>query len=289
MFVRVDLTRKLPDKIISCFSNGRELEIEVSWPWLPVKCDVCGKYDHSSERCRPVVPGAVRDLRPQASTSPRHSRHRSKSRPVRKSELRSSDKVEEPSERIESYNFQAAHAVPPAEFPIEVIKSDQEETEAKKRSKSRSRSLRRSQSRAKARALSSPPEGSGASANVAADSMVRQINQETLRAVAAPLLESALEAKIVSVAPGSSKEEGELDEDGSEWFTKHSKASRRAIRQEELRKVSSSCDPLIKSYKFLIRGSPRIRGPVSDFFSSNIVHMKLFSWNIRGLNDVEKG
>ncbi|KAF8093557.1 hypothetical protein N665_0383s0182 [Sinapis alba] len=41
IFVRVDLTRNLPSKIITGFSNGREVEISVSYPWLPLKCEAC--------------------------------------------------------------------------------------------------------------------------------------------------------------------------------------------------------------------------------------------------------
>lgn len=52
LYVRVDITKKLPTKIISGFSSGRENEISVSYPWLPVKCPTCGKHGHSAEKCR---------------------------------------------------------------------------------------------------------------------------------------------------------------------------------------------------------------------------------------------
>lgn len=52
LYVRVDLTKELPTKIISGFSSGREVEISVTYPWLPVKCSSCGKYGHSAEKCR---------------------------------------------------------------------------------------------------------------------------------------------------------------------------------------------------------------------------------------------
>ncbi|KAJ4883484.1 DUF4283 domain-containing protein [Raphanus sativus] len=52
LFVRADLTKPLPRKIISGYSNGRETEITVSYPWLPVKCELCRKYGHSQDRCR---------------------------------------------------------------------------------------------------------------------------------------------------------------------------------------------------------------------------------------------
>ncbi|CAG7871411.1 unnamed protein product, partial [Brassica rapa] len=52
LYVRVDLTKELPTKIISGFSSGRECEISVTYPWLPVKCSSCRKYGHSAEKCR---------------------------------------------------------------------------------------------------------------------------------------------------------------------------------------------------------------------------------------------
>ncbi|KAG2325048.1 hypothetical protein Bca52824_007776 [Brassica carinata] len=52
LYVRVDLTKSLPRKIISGFSNGRENEIAVSYPWLPMKCEECGKYGHLIDKCR---------------------------------------------------------------------------------------------------------------------------------------------------------------------------------------------------------------------------------------------
>ncbi|XP_013717736.1 uncharacterized protein LOC106421439 [Brassica napus] len=51
LYVRVDLTAPLPHKIISGFSNGREVQIEVSYPWLPVKCDTCMRFGHKTDRC----------------------------------------------------------------------------------------------------------------------------------------------------------------------------------------------------------------------------------------------
>lgn len=36
LFVKVDRTAPLPHMIITGFSNGREVQIEVSYPWLPI-------------------------------------------------------------------------------------------------------------------------------------------------------------------------------------------------------------------------------------------------------------
>lgn len=50
IWVWVSLLTDLPDKIITGFSNGREVEIDVSYPWLPKKCTHCDRYGHDSAR-----------------------------------------------------------------------------------------------------------------------------------------------------------------------------------------------------------------------------------------------
>ncbi|CAH2036384.1 unnamed protein product [Thlaspi arvense] len=57
VLVRVDLTRKLPWTVISGFSSGKEVEIAVSYPWLPMKCEACGKFGHEKMSCRPLASG----------------------------------------------------------------------------------------------------------------------------------------------------------------------------------------------------------------------------------------
>ncbi|KAF2620109.1 hypothetical protein F2Q68_00041050 [Brassica cretica] len=59
LYVRVDLTRELPSKIISGFSSGKEVEISVSYPWLPLKCESCGKYGHLRTTCRSLATGTM--------------------------------------------------------------------------------------------------------------------------------------------------------------------------------------------------------------------------------------
>lgn len=68
VFVKVDLTKRLPDTIVSGFSNGHELIIDVTYPWLPIKCLNCGKYDHKNEDCKVGVPTGSPKL-PAASKS----------------------------------------------------------------------------------------------------------------------------------------------------------------------------------------------------------------------------
>ncbi|CAF2087410.1 unnamed protein product [Brassica napus] len=55
LYVRVDLTSPLPHKVVSGFSNGKEVMIDVSYPWLPIKCDSCSKFGHIKERCPTVA------------------------------------------------------------------------------------------------------------------------------------------------------------------------------------------------------------------------------------------
>ncbi|KAG2321578.1 hypothetical protein Bca52824_014791 [Brassica carinata] len=42
---------KLPTKVISGYSNGRENEILVSYPWLPKRCAKCEKFGHDQHLC----------------------------------------------------------------------------------------------------------------------------------------------------------------------------------------------------------------------------------------------
>ena len=71
LYVRVDLTKPLPRKIISGFSNGKETTIEVSYPWLPLKCELCLKYGHLQEKCRTHIPKVNPPRKRSASPSTR--------------------------------------------------------------------------------------------------------------------------------------------------------------------------------------------------------------------------
>ncbi|KAH0859701.1 LOW QUALITY PROTEIN: hypothetical protein HID58_087962, partial [Brassica napus] len=72
LYVRVDLTSPLPHKVVSRFSNGKEVMIDVSYPWLPIKCDSCSKFVHIKERCP-----TARDRMLAHQTSGRRSKSRS--------------------------------------------------------------------------------------------------------------------------------------------------------------------------------------------------------------------
>ncbi|ESQ52289.1 hypothetical protein EUTSA_v10017665mg, partial [Eutrema salsugineum] len=51
VYVRVNLLKELPTRVVSGFSSGREVLITVSYPWLPVKCQSCGLFGHESMKC----------------------------------------------------------------------------------------------------------------------------------------------------------------------------------------------------------------------------------------------
>ncbi|KAJ4911054.1 hypothetical protein Rs2_05675 [Raphanus sativus] len=83
LFVRVDLTTQLPHKIVSGFSNGKEVVIDVTYPWLPVKCDACKKYGHKMDSCSAVAAVPPHGENNVTNSRPETSRKRSKSRPGR--------------------------------------------------------------------------------------------------------------------------------------------------------------------------------------------------------------
>lgn len=50
IFVNADLTKDLPDVI--CFTiQGKPVNVEFSYPWLPSRCTSCGKWGHLEEVC----------------------------------------------------------------------------------------------------------------------------------------------------------------------------------------------------------------------------------------------
>lgn len=51
LWVRVNLLDELPKRIVSGFSNGREVAITVTYPWLPSKCENCKKFGHDAGIC----------------------------------------------------------------------------------------------------------------------------------------------------------------------------------------------------------------------------------------------
>ncbi|KAJ4872742.1 Uncharacterized protein Rs2_45586 [Raphanus sativus] len=88
LYVRVDLTKKLPSNIISGFSNGREVDISVSYPWMPMMCDACGKYGHLRAKCKVLTPGQERQKQRSVSPAAQRSKTRQKSRQGRRKSVR---------------------------------------------------------------------------------------------------------------------------------------------------------------------------------------------------------
>ncbi|CAF2055892.1 unnamed protein product [Brassica oleracea] len=91
LYVKVDLTSRLPDTIVSGFSNGREVLIDVSYPWLPLKCDNCGKYGHKKEDCKVGAATTNHEGPPPKKNVQESSRRRSKSRPSRSRAVKSQE------------------------------------------------------------------------------------------------------------------------------------------------------------------------------------------------------
>lgn len=85
LFVRVDLTRELPSKMISGFSNGKENEITISYPWLPLKCNACGKYGHLNTKCRALPRSNTEGRRRSPSPTNEEDKGRKQSRQGRRS------------------------------------------------------------------------------------------------------------------------------------------------------------------------------------------------------------
>ncbi|CAA7043519.1 unnamed protein product [Microthlaspi erraticum] len=92
VWVRVNLLAELRTRIVTGFSNGREVEVTVTYPWLPSKCGHCGKFGHESRLCNhqsfKVAATAQRDKRsksrgPKTQPQQRPGRSRSRSRITR--------------------------------------------------------------------------------------------------------------------------------------------------------------------------------------------------------------
>ncbi|VVB09120.1 unnamed protein product [Arabis nemorensis] len=83
MVVRVDLTKDLPSKVIFGFSNGREVEIDVSYPFLPPRCSSYKEYGHASNACS-LRPSNISSLmRSNTRSRSKEYRHGKRSRPGR--------------------------------------------------------------------------------------------------------------------------------------------------------------------------------------------------------------
>lgn len=61
VFVNVDLTKDLP-KQLNFNIQGEEVLVEYSYPWLPKKCEKCGKWGHSEKTCAMRSDGVKKNL-----------------------------------------------------------------------------------------------------------------------------------------------------------------------------------------------------------------------------------
>lgn len=50
VFVNADLTKELPQKI-NFTKNGKSFTVEFIYPWLPLRCAICGKWGHIEKVC----------------------------------------------------------------------------------------------------------------------------------------------------------------------------------------------------------------------------------------------
>lgn len=50
VFVRVDVSKELPKKV-NFTKDGKKYLVEFIYPWLPLRCSVCGKWGHSEKVC----------------------------------------------------------------------------------------------------------------------------------------------------------------------------------------------------------------------------------------------
>lgn len=82
VIVRVNLLKDLPTRVVSGYSDGREFEVDVSYPWLPPRCTSCNVYGHSTSECRRnVAPASGMTSRRRSSGRRSRSSRRSKQSP----------------------------------------------------------------------------------------------------------------------------------------------------------------------------------------------------------------
>ncbi|CAH8280760.1 unnamed protein product, partial [Arabidopsis lyrata] len=89
LLVRVNLLKELPSRVVSGFSDGREIDIDVSYPWLPPKCNVCDQFGHATSLCRQYTPSTSgrKVTKRSASRRGRPSRRERLSRKVSRSRV----------------------------------------------------------------------------------------------------------------------------------------------------------------------------------------------------------
>lgn len=221
LHVKVDLTRKLPTRIVSGFSSGKEVEIAVSYPWLPVKCESCNRYGHSSDKCRVMHKENLAGQRSEGSNQKSFRPAASKDK-LKEVVVDETTAISEDEEMVHSTE-------------VVSIEGSRMSCSKSRRRRSRSRGLPRG------RNLSSPPELSGYQLEEGEIGEVTDSEKPKLKEV-------NQEVSFEQLPPLEEKE------DDSVWFTKHSKHYRRALRQLASWKASGAVGLPPKSARFLARG-----------------------------------
>ncbi|CAF2045627.1 BnaA09g29260D [Brassica napus] len=126
MYVKVDLTKELPRSIVSGFSNGHEVIIDISYPWLPVKCDSCSKFGHKMEQCRAGVAGRSSGKPYVQNTILEASRKRSKSRPGRSRDTKPGRSLSWVAKKVTLTDDGTSEGVLDQEAAVEVVTTLQE-------------------------------------------------------------------------------------------------------------------------------------------------------------------
>lgn len=226
--VEINLETNPPEAVEVRDSAGNSVRINVEYPRLPPKCLNCGRFGHLLNRCnRPLQKG--RKFEAQKRTGGLAVVATSSDLIQTKT---SSDEVQVCDSTILEVS--------------ENIQKEEKKKSSRSRSRARSRSERRARSRSRIRGLSSPPEVVGKAQLVSEKAVVASAEDasqmsvlEDKKSLDSDMVHSSEEGPMQET-PIVQKVELEQKEDDSLWITKHSKAYRRALRQEALWKASTA-------------------------------------------------
>lgn len=220
--VEINLETPPPEIVEVCDSVGNSVRINVEYPRLPPKCLNCGRFGHFLNRCnRPLLKGGkFKDHKKTGGLAVVNTA----------SEL-TQDKV--PSEKDQVQENEAPGAQ-------EITREEENKQSYRLKRRARSKSKRRARSRSRARALSSPTEVIGS--EVLAQGRTAEVASEENPPMRIPKATEVTDTKKTrSNKEGSSEAEPkgkdvvfDQKEEESVWLTKHSKAYKRALRQEAL-------------------------------------------------------
>ncbi|CAN7033341.1 unnamed protein product [Brassica rapa subsp. trilocularis] len=95
IWIKVNLLGELPSRIVTGFSNGKEIEIAISYPWLPTKCSQCDKFGHDVDHC-PRSVALLRNADSKKGSSSQRSTPRPRSRESKSKRRFTRDKTPPP-------------------------------------------------------------------------------------------------------------------------------------------------------------------------------------------------